>query len=463
MKTILKLTALVLFLGTFTACVQDDDYSVPGDLGQVENANLNALLANATELTIQQVKDQFVAGAVTQITSDVYVKGYVSSSDASGNFYKEFFIQDSPSNPTAAIKVVVDASDLFARYNLGREVYINLKDLYIGETRSGDGVIAIGEFPNADNDEVENIRENTAKTKVLRSSVTETIVPLSLDMTAIGASNIGMFVETQAQFPTSLNGALYVDANDSYDTARTMEYCDGFGYANFILETSTFANFKNMPLPTGSGTIAGVINKNYNGSNLVMVLNDVADVNMNDARCTPLDINDFTPVLEEDFSSATNNTNLDIPGWTNFAEAGGRVWREKVYQGNGFTEFSAYNSGDASNIAWLVSPVMDMDAQTNEILSFKTSKHHLDSPQNTLEVFVSTDFDGTNVLTATWQPITANLVSMSDPNYDWINSGSVDLSTYTGNLYVAFKYTGSGTDTTLDGAFRVDDFSVMGM
>ena len=463
MKTILKIVAVVLFIGSFTACVQDDDYSVPGNLGQVENQNVTALVANSTALTIQQVKDMFVAGQVTQITSNVYVKGYVSSSDESGNFYKEFFIQDAPSNPTAAIKVVVDASDLFARYNFGREIYIDLKDLYVGETRSGDGVIAIGEFPNATNDEVENIRENTANTKILRSSVTETIVPLTLNMSAIGASNIGMFVETQAQFPTSLNGASYVDPNDSYDTARTMEYCDGFGYVNFILETSTFANFKQIPLPTGSGTIAGVINNNYNGSNLVMVLNDVNDVDMNDTRCTPLDINNFTAVLQEDFSSATNNTNLDIPGWTNFAEAGGRVWREKVYQGNGYTEFSAYNSGDASNIAWLVSPMMDMDAQTNEILSFTTSKHHLDSAQNTLEVFVSSDFDGTNVLAATWQPITANLVTMNDPNYNWINSGSIDLSSYTGNLYVAFKYTGSGTDTTLDGAFRVDDFSVMGM
>ncbi len=463
MKTIFKVIAVVLFIGTFTACVHDDDYSVPTNLGATENANLTTLLANATELTIQQVKDQFVSGTVTQITSDVYVKGYVTSSDESGNFYKEFFMQDSPTNPTAAIKVVVDASDLFAKYNFGREVYINLKDMYVGETRSGDGVIAIGELPNADGDEVEAFRSNVAAVKILRSNVTEVIVPLDLALQQIGAGNIGMFVKSEAQFPTNLATALFVNANDSYDTPRALEYCDGFGYVNFTLETSTFANFKNIPLPTGSGTIAGVINNNYNGSYMVMVLNNVADVQMDNTRCTPLDINDFNPVLEEDFNTATNNTNLNITGWTNFAEAGGRVWREKTYSGNGFTEFSAYNSGDASNIAWLVSPVMDMDAQTTELLSFTTAKHHLDSALNTLEVFVSTDYDGTNVLAATWIPVSANLASISSSNYTWINSGSVDLSSYTGNLYVAFKYTGSGTDNTLDGAFRLDDFSVMGI
>jgi hypothetical protein len=43
-----------------------------------------------------------------------------------------------------------------------------------------------------------------------------------------------------------------------------------------------------------------------------------------------------------------------------------------------------------SNVAWLISPKIDMDTHTNEILTFRT-QHHLDvdSPLNSLEVFVS--------------------------------------------------------------------------
>jgi hypothetical protein len=42
---------------------------------------------------------------------------------------------------------------------------------------------------------------------------------------------------------------------------------------------------------------------------------------------------------------------------------------------------------------------IDMDLHTNEILTFRTAQHHLDvdSPLNTIEVYVSTDFDGLNV------------------------------------------------------------------
>ena len=35
--------------------------------------------------------------------------------------------------------------------------------------------------------------------------------------------------------------------------------------------------------------------------------------------------------------------------------------------------------------------------------------------------------------------------------------GLVDVSSYSGNLYVAFKYVGSGNDTSLDGGYFVDD------
>src|SRR5690606_24264753 len=124
-------------------------------------------------------------------------------------------------------------------------------------------------------------------------------------------------------------------------------------------------------------------------------------------------------------------------------------------------EFSTYNSGSPVNIGWLISPGIDMDAQENEFLNFKTAQHHLDSPDNTLEVMVSTDYDGTNVLAATWTPISAELASQSNDWYEFVDSGLIDLSSYTGTLYVAFKVTGSGTDTTLDGAYQVDDFTIL--
>lgn len=462
-KIFTLLLAMVAGLG-MVSCVQDDDYSVPVSLGTEENDGLQALLnSGATSITVSELKDQFVFGQATQIVSDIIVKGYVSSSDQTGNFYKEFYLQDNPTSPTAAIKVVLNQVDSYNQFNVGREVYIKLKDLYIGETRSGDDVIAIGGGMNAEGDEVEELTANQIPLHVFRSDVTMALSPLVLSFSQINDSHIGMFVMIEnAQFPSSLEGESYVDPLDDFDTQRIMESCEGFGYVNFRLETSSFANFKNVILPTnGGGTISGIVSKTFNGSDLVLVLNSLDDVNLDSSKCEPLDIDDFNVIFEEDFNEAIDNTNLNIVGWTNFAEEGSELWTEQVFSGNGYAEFSSYFSGDDVNVGWLVSPGIDMDSQDNEFLNFHTAQHHLDSAANTLEVFVSTNYDGSNVLGATWEPISATLASQANSWYAFIDSGLIDISSYSGTLYVGFKVTGSGTDTQLDGAYHVEDFQVL--
>ena len=74
---------------------------------------------------------------------------------------------------------------------------------------------------------------------------------------------------------------------------------------------------------------------------------------------------------------------------------------------------------------------------------------------------VSTDFDGTNVLGATWEPVAANLPSQANSWYEFVDSGLIDISEYSGTLYVAFKVVGSGTDLDLDGAYQIDDYKIL--
>lgn len=464
-KLIIILLALVTSI-SFTSCVEDGDFSIPNSLGGEETQALQKLQEDITagtinEISVSNLKGLFVNGQATEITSDIVVKGYVTSSDFSGNFYKEFFIQDSPTSPSAAVKIVLELTDSYNKFNVGREVYINLKGLYIGEVRSGDGVVAIGGAMNIDN-EVENLSLAQVDDHILRGATTEELTPLMVSLSSINDSHVGLYVKIDnAQFPTTLAGKTYVDANDQFDTQRLLESCEGFGYTNFILETSAFADFKFQVLPAGGGSISGVVSKTFNGSDLVLALNKVEDVDMTGARCEPLDINDFTLVLEEDFDSGTDNTDLDFSNWTNFAETGSELWTEQIFSGNGYAEFSGFRTNDPVNVGWLVSPSVDMSAHSQVFVNFQLAQHHLDSDQNTLEVFVSTDFDGTNVTAATWEKINANIPTMSDSWYAFKDGGLIDLSAYTGTLYVGFKFVGSGTDTTLDGAYMVDDFKVL--
>ena len=163
-------------------------------------------------------------------------------------------------------------------------------------------------------------------------------------------------------------------------------------------------------------------------------------------------------IVGEDFQSAVSNTDLDILGWTNFNEVGAWKWREKTFSGNGYAEFSAFGSG-STNTVWLISPEINLDVAEKKGVAFDVAQHHLDvdSPNNSLEVLISTDYDGTNVLGATWSTLPANIPTKNTDWYLFLKS-NINLSAYSGKAHIAFKFKGSGTDTTLDGAFQVDNF-----
>ena len=170
-----------------------------------------------------------------------------------------------------------------------------------------------------------------------------------------------------------------------------------------------------------------------------------------------------TEIYKEDFNTAVNNTNFDFENWTNYAEEGTSLWREKTFTSNGVTngyaEFSAFGSGSTLNIVWLVSPELDLDLYSIDGVSFKIAQHHLDkdSPLNSLEVFISSDYNGSNVKNATWKKLNANVPNKSTSWYEFIQS-KVRLDNYSGKVHVAFKFIGSGTNQDYDGAFQVDDF-----
>jgi hypothetical protein len=167
---------------------------------------------------------------------------------------------------------------------------------------------------------------------------------------------------------------------------------------------------------------------------------------------------DLNPlVFSEDFSKgAVDNAVLNLEGWNNIAEVGTAKWKTQIYSGNPYAEFSSFQSGDVVNISWLVSPVINMDTYKGEILQFQASQSFVSSSANSLEVLIATNYNGTNLATANWEPVNANLPTISSPYFEFIKSGEIDLSAYKGNINIAFKVKGSGTNNALDGSYQVD-------
>lgn len=471
MNKFLAFFVLMILIFNLESCVQDDDFSIPESLGQEENLGLEAVLEGLENgslnlTTINHLKALYGSGeSAIEIETDIVLKGYVSSSDYFGNFYKELYLQDAFQNPTQGIHLMLEQPDSYNKFNMGREVYILLKGLYIGEARVGNGVISIGGTIETTDfgTNVDNMSINQIKASMFRSEISENILPLDISFSQISNAHIGMLVKVNGvEFADDLAGETYFDPVQSYDTKRIMQSCEGFEYTNFILETSGFSSFKDELLPINNGSISGIITKDFLGDTIIMVLNSSADVDFNNERCELLDAANYTIIVSENFQSVTHNTNLNLPGWTNFNEVGSRVWRERFREENGYTEFTTFGGSNEVNIGWLVAPSINTNLYPNTFVNFKTAQHHVESDENKIEVFISTDYNGSDVLAATWLSITANLPGKHHTWYEFIDSGMIDISNYSGELHFAFKVTGSGIDENLDGSFQIDDFNVYG-
>lgn len=162
--------------------------------------------------------------------------------------------------------------------------------------------------------------------------------------------------------------------------------------------------------------------------------------------------------FSEDFNQIDFNQDFDYEGWTNFSAAGSKVWIERDFNNDGYAQFSSFQSGDASNIGWLITPAINIGSAGDANLSFSSASNFVTSPDNKLEVFVSNDYNGTDVLAATWTKLDAKVADSTTNKYTYIPSGSIDLSSYSGNIHIAFKVTGNSSNLT--GLFQVDKIKV---
>lgn len=118
----------------------------------------------------------------------------------------------------------------------------------------------------------------------------------------------------------------------------------------------------------------------------------------------------------------------------------GENWQARDFADKFFAQMNGFNGGIQENEDWLISPALDMDLYDDEVLTFENASN-FDGPD--LAILVSTDYDGTSDPNdATWTDLSAE-VSWSTGGYEYVLSGDLDLSSFEGTGYFAFKYTSS--------------------
>ena len=457
---------LVLLLSA--SCVPGDDFAVPEALESEElimntNTDLDAVLG----AYFQSSED---VGVVT-FEEDFILEAYVVSSDESGNFFKELILQDSPENPRAGVAVQLNLASYHETFDFGRKVYVNLKGLSLGELN---GVAALGV---ANGKLIEQIPLSRIQQHIIRTRDTVQIVPLSITALEFTDRTENLYVRVDnVQFSSFYAGGetpftFASEDNDEFDGEREVVSCNGD--FPFILSTSTFADFKSLRLPTGSGSLKGVLTRDFYDEFFTIYLNHARDIDFSEStRCDPASLDcglsqsAGTRILfKEDFEGQKNNSPISANGWTNLVQEGSIPWEGFTASGaNASLGTSARvqipGSGDYRSVSWLITPPIQFGSQANEVLKFKTSTSFANG--SLLEVLFTNDWNGDpeTFPSATWELLTSAYVAKTSDHFgDWISSGNVSLGCAEGKGYIGFRYTGSD-QAYYNGIYELDEIEL---
>jgi hypothetical protein len=436
-----------------TACVQDDDYNLPEINSQEPNIDVNTDIASVKAMYGGFDPVEIEAGDGSD--RELWIEGYVVSSDETGNFYKSLVIQDAPENPTAGIAISTNATDLYTKYQPGQKIYFKVDGLYSGEYA---GLPTIGV---QDGDEVGRIDVLDFQDRIRRSLESVELVPTVISIPEAGnPARLNTLVQFEnVQFPTGLAGIEhYGNLNNTYSVNRAVENCDG---QTVILRTSGYSDFKNLTLPEGNGTLTAVLS--IFNSDVQLFIRDIDDVVMEGERCSnggPGDAVELPFTENFEGQSAGTGMSVNIAGWSNENVNGGtRLWEVREFSNNKYAQTSAYNSNENPYEVWLVTPGLILPSGSTPTLTFETNDGFNNGAA--LTVKISTNYTG-DINAATWTNLNATISSGNTSGYgdEFTPSGDVDLSGYAGQVvYVAYQYLGASNGTTT--TYQIDNISVV--
>ncbi|MBL0357062.1 MAG: choice-of-anchor J domain-containing protein [Chitinophagaceae bacterium] len=426
--------------------------------------------------TIAQLKARHtVSGAIDKIDSgsDIIIRGIVIGDDRSGNLYKTIVIQDT----TGGMAVLINGTNLYTSYPIGREVFIKCNNLYLSDYSNqiqlGGGIQA-GSAPA-----LADISTSTINNVIFKGTFNNVVTPKDVTPAQLGTSMQDKYQNTlirisNAQFRTADTASTYASAGIISPSAASydLEYCANIsspaGLANIELRTSNYSNFAATALPNGNGTITAIYTLYRTFKQLT--IRDASDVKFTGPRCGFTPPPTGTVLLNENFESVTTTgtTPIALAGWKNIGPTAGTSYLGKTFSGNKYAQVSAFNSTVSQQLptvkSWLITPVLNMNTTTNEKLTFGT----IDGFNNgaTLKVYYSTDYTGgADPTTSTWTQLTATIASGTTTGYApaFVGSGNVSLGSITGPaVYIAFVYEGGYSPSAKTTTYQIDNVLVVG-
>ncbi|QQR99051.1 MAG: choice-of-anchor J domain-containing protein [Sphingobacteriales bacterium] len=422
---------------SITSCKKDNFDEPPHEITDPNIANT----------TIAELRSLFTSGNPITVTDDIIIGGVVTADDRTGNFYKQFIIQDS----TGAIPVLVNKSGLYTDYPVGRKVYIKCNGLVLGQYGNNKQLGGYIDYTGAQ-PSVGEIQSALVNNYIVKGPMVTPIVPRKISSFAQLnlTTDQSILIELDpVSFDDASAGVPYANIVTEQSLSRTILDCEG---NEFLVRTSNFSTFANTNTPAATEKVSIIGIYSVYRTDKQFAIRDINEVATSTTTCPAVPVE--VVLFSENFNGVSTSGNLAISGWTNFSTAGTKYWYGTGSSTNKNARVSAYNSGQTSNVAWLITPSINLDGSTGETLNFRTNIYQ-PAGATILEVLYSSDYSGSgNPSTATWNV----LGSVPNVTTAWSAATPISLNSISGNIYIAFRYTGGDPGNTTQ--YNIDDVSV---
>lgn len=236
----------------------------------------------------------------------------------------------------------------------------------------------------------------------------------------------------------------------SADTFTTATGSDASDTNVFIAMTAGETDYNNcIPVQLPAGSIRSAVSLNAHPENLGKLLSIQGTLTayfgmtgVKEGTAYKLEGSGDTPVtppadavtsIDETF----NGLSALPAGWTQKQVAGTKTWYVTSFSNVYYASMTGYK-GTAPFDSWMMTPGIDMARVENKTLSFDNQVNGYGSTTTDFEVYVMTSADPS---TATLTKLNPTLATAPASGYSgWVNSGSIDLSAYTGVIYIGFRY-----------------------
>lgn len=205
----------------------------PVFIGEYEEPSAYVPVEMTATHTIQQIKDMY-NGKPVKITDDIIISGQITTSDATGNVYRSFYIQDE----TGGIEVKIGKTGLYNDYKLGQRIYIKCNGLVVGKDG---GMLQLGIEVQSGSYETAYLDVQYIIEKHIFKGALETpIEPTVIDEAGVkNAANYGKFVRLNN---LSYGNQIFAILYDSEDNSTYLRY-KSYGVTTWAMSKNGFLNY----------------------------------------------------------------------------------------------------------------------------------------------------------------------------------------------------------------------------